>query len=128
MRRLVLSVAGDHFFLTKAVKKCALLPGLACILSPISTICALPGANGRVHWPVMGLLLLVYLPYCLLLLSPAIDDPVLSISILVAHFLSVLAVATGLRLSQPIKAIYILGIALIVLPEFLQYRNLNWLT
>jgi hypothetical protein len=46
----------------------------------------------------------------------------------------VLAVATGLRLSQPMKGVFILGTILIVLSdtiisftEFLQYQDLNWL-
>jgi len=130
------SAAGDYFLSNKGGQELYFVIGIGLYLLAHLGYLGFAWRNGRLHRLVLGLLLLVFLPYYFLLLSPAIADPILSLSVLAYLLVSclVLAVASGLRLPQPIKGIYILGIALIVLSdtvisstEFLQYREFNWL-
>lgn len=132
----VFSAAGDYFLSNKSGQEIYFVIGIGLYLVAHLGYLGFAWRNGRLHWPVLGLLLLIYVSYYLLLLNPAIDDLVLSLSVLAYLLISclVLAVAAGLRLSQPMKGVFILGITLIVLSdtiisftEFLQYRDLNWL-
>lgn len=130
------SAVGDYFLSNKSGQAFYFIIGIGLYLLAHLGYLGYAWRNGRLHWPLFGLLLLIYLPYYFLLLNPAITDPVLSLSVLAYLLISclVLAVASGLTLSQPWKAVYIFGIALIVLSdtvisfnEFLQYKELNWL-
>ncbi len=130
------STAGDYFLSNKSGQALYFVIGIGLYLLAHLGYLGFAWRNGRLHWPVLALLLLVFLPYYALLLYPAIADPVLSFSVLAYLLISclTLAVAAGLRLSQPPKGAYIFGVALIVLSdtiislnEFLQYRQLNWL-
>jgi uncharacterized membrane protein YhhN len=130
------SAAGDYFLSNKGGQELYFVIGIGLYLLAHLGYLGFAWRNGRLHWPVLGLLLLIFLPYFALLLYPAIPDPVLAFSVLAYLLISclALAVAAGLRLPQPVKGFYVLGVALIVLSdtiisftEFLQYRELNWL-
>jgi len=130
------SAAGDYFLSNKSGQAFYFIIGIGLYLLAHLGYLGFAWRNGHPHWPLFGLLLLIYLPYYFLLLNPAIADLVLSLSVLAYLLISclVLAVASGLNLMQPLKAVYILGIALIVLSdtiisftEFLHFRELNWL-
>jgi uncharacterized membrane protein YhhN len=130
------SAAGDYFLSNKSGQELYFVIGIGLYLLAHLGYLGFAWRNGRLHWLVLGALLLIFLPYYFLLLNPAIPDPLLSVSVLAYLLISclALAVAAGLRLAQPVKGSYVLGVALIVLSdtvisfnEFLRYRELNWL-
>ncbi len=132
----VFSAIGDYFLSNKGGQSLYFVIGIGLYLLAHLGYLGFAWRNGRLSGPVFLLLLLIFLPYYMILLYPAIADPVLSFFVLAYLLISclTLAVAAGLRLSRLVKGFYVLGITLIVLSdtvisfnEFLQYRELNWL-
>ena len=133
---LVFSAAGDYFLSNMATQASFFVIGIGLYLLAHLGYLGFAWSNGRLNRMVLGIALLVYLPYGLLLLKPAIADSLLFAAVLAYLLISclVFAVACGLRMAQPGKLLYQAGIGLIVLSdtiisftEFLHYQTLDWL-
>jgi uncharacterized membrane protein YhhN len=133
---LVFSAAGDYFLSNMAAQASFFVIGIGLYLLAHLGYLGFAWRNGRLNRGVFGIALLVYLPYGLLLLKPAIADSLLLAAVLAYLLISclVFAVACGLRLAQPGKLLYQTGIGLIVLSdtiisftEFLHFQSLDWM-
>ncbi len=133
---LVFSAIGDYFLSNKGGSESYFIIGIGLYFVAHLGYLGFAWRNGRLHRLALGILLLGFVPYYLILLNPSISDPVLSGAVLLYLLISclVLAVAFGLRLPPTPKWLYVAGIALIVFSdtaisfnEFLDYRGLNWL-
>ena len=133
---LAFSAAGDDFLSSMAGQASYFVIGIGLYFLAHLGYLGFSWSNGRLNRMVFWLALLVYLPYGLFLLRPAIAEPVLFAAVLVYLLMSclVFAVACGLRMAQPARGLFQAGIALIVLSdsiisfsEFLHYQTLDWL-
>jgi uncharacterized membrane protein YhhN len=133
---LVFSAAGDYFLSNKAGQAIFFVIGIGLYLLAHLGYLGFAWANGRLNRKVFAIALLLYLPYGLFLLRPAIADALLFCAVLAYLLISclVFAVACGLRMAQPGKGLYQLGIGLIVLSdsiisfsEFLHFQSLDGL-
>lgn len=116
---LIFSAAGDYFLSNMAAQAVFFVIGIGFYLLAHLGYLGFAWSNGRLNRAVFGGALLVYLPYGLFLLSPAIADPLLFTAVLAYLLISclVFAVACGLRIAQPGRGLYQLGIGLIVLSD-----------
>jgi uncharacterized membrane protein YhhN len=92
--------------------------------------------NGRPHRLALAVLLVVFVPYFIFSLSPAIGSRVLWVAVLLYLLISCISLAAAVGIKQPalVKGFYVAGIGLVVLSdtfisfnEFLHYRALNGL-
>lgn len=90
--------------------------------------------NGGLHRLALVVLLVVFVPYFGLVLSPVIHGRVLWVAVLLYLLISCagLAAAAGLKQPSLVKGLYVAGIGLVVFSdtiisfnEFLRYRGLN---
>lgn len=132
----VFSLIGDYFLSNKSGNELFFVVGIGMYFIAHLGYLAYALRNGRLHLPVLSVLLLGYLIYYVVSLNPAIADPVLSGAVLLYLLISCLALAAaaGMTLPGAQKWLYGVGIALIVLSdtaisfnEFLQIRTFNWL-
>jgi uncharacterized membrane protein YhhN len=132
----VFSAAGDYFLSNKRGREDYFVIGIGLFLIAHFGYLTTAWLNGRVHRPVLMLLVAGFGGYYAALLYPAIEGRVLAAAVLVYLLVSclVMAVAAGLRWAPDLKVWYVLGIALIVLSdtvisfhEFLGIRTFNWL-
>lgn len=128
------SAAGDYFLSNKSGNEIYFVVGIGLYFVAHIGYLVAAWKNGRVHLPVLGVLLGGFLIYYFALLNPAIPDVVLSVAVLLYLAISclALAVAAGMNASPLLKTTYVIGIALIVLSdtiisfnEFLGYGGLN---
>lgn len=91
-------------------------------------------ANGGLSRRALGALLLVFVPYFGMALSPGIESWVLWTAVLLYLLISCVGLAAAIGLKQPalMKGLYLVGIGLIVfsdavisLSEFVHYRALD---
>jgi uncharacterized membrane protein YhhN len=136
MAAFAFSAAGDYFLSNRRGREEYFVIGIGLFLIAHFGYLTTAWLNGRVHRPVLGLLLMVFGGYYAVQLYPAIEGRVLAAAVLVYLLVSclVMAVAAGLRWAPALKVWYVLGIALIVLSdtvisfhEFLGIRTFNWL-
>ena len=132
----VCSAAGDYFLSNMSAQPAYFVIGIALYLLAHLGYLGYGWCSGRLNRRWLTVLLLVYLPYGLLVLKPAIADPLLLLAVMGYLLVSclVLAVAGGSTLSKPARGLFTLGIGLIVasdtiisFTEFLQFRALDWL-
>ncbi|MFZ1397436.1 MAG: lysoplasmalogenase [Candidatus Promineifilaceae bacterium] len=132
----VFSAVGDYFLSNKSGTEIYFVVGIGLYFVAHLGYLAYAWRNGRIHRPILGVLLVGYLLYYVVSLNPAIGDPVLSGAVLLYLLISclALAVAAGLTLPAEQKWLYVFGIGMIVLSdtaisfnEFLGYRAFNWL-
>lgn len=128
------SMIGDAFLSNKGNSERYFVIGIGAYLLAHVGYLLFALLNGGLNWPVLGVLLTGYLVYYVLALRVAIDSPLLSVSALAYLVVScvALAAAFGLRLAPATRALYVIGIVLIVLSdtfisfnEFLRYRAFN---
>lgn len=133
---LAFSAAGDWFLSHRAGREAWFIAGIALFFVAHLGYLGYALHHGRLHRGALGMLLLVFVPYFILALRPAIPSPVLLAAVLLYLLIScvALAAAVGLRLPTPSRAAYIAGIGLIVFSdtlisfnEFLRYRKFNYL-
>ena len=132
----VFSAAGDYFLSNKRGREDYFVIGIGLFLIAHFGYLTTAWLNGRVHRPVLMLLVAGFGGYYAAWLYPAIEGTVLAAAVLAYLLVSclVMAVAAGLRWAPDLKVWYVLGIALIVvsdtiisLNEFLGIRSFNWL-
>jgi uncharacterized membrane protein YhhN len=132
----VFSAAGDYFLSNKRGREDYFVIGIGLFLIAHFGYLTTAWLNGRVHRPVLMLLVAGFGGYYAAWLYPAIEGRVLAAAVLVYLLVSclVMAVAAGVRWVPSVKVWYVLGIALIVLSdtiisfhEFLGIRTFNWL-
>lgn len=128
------SAAGDYFLSNKRGNGSYFVIGIGLYLLAHVGYLVAAWRNGGVNIPTLAVLLAVLVTYYIVLLNPAIGDPILSIAVLVYLLISclALAVAAGLSWERAVKLFYVIGIALIVLSdlaisfnEFLDFKTFN---
>ena len=133
---LCLSAAGDWFLSHKGEHEPYFIAGIALFFGAHLGYLAFACRQGRLQRGVLGILLLLYLPYYVFWLRPAIPRPGLALAVLLYLLIScvVFSAAWGLRLRPEFKWPYVTGIGLIVLSdtiisvtEFLGWGRWNWL-
>jgi uncharacterized membrane protein YhhN len=128
------SAVGDYFLSNKLDSATYFVWGIAAFFIAHLGYLAYSIKVGQLHWRSLWLLWLGYLIYFILYLYPAIDSPVLSLSVLIYLLIScvVLSAALGMQTGGVNKWGFALGVVLIVvsdtlisLNEFLQCRQFN---
>ena len=130
------SMLGDYYLSNKSHHEMYFVYGIAAYFVAHCGYSGYALSNGRIHRSTLLVLVLIFIPYYIFLLQPAIQVSVLSISVFVYLLISIvaLALAMGLHLQGAEKYYYIFGIFLIVLSdsiisfrEFLDFRLLTFL-
>jgi uncharacterized membrane protein YhhN len=131
---LAFSMLGDYFLSNKRGNEMFFVYGIAAYWGAHLGYSLYAFKNGGLHKRALLLLGLVFVPYYVVFLYPAIADPVLSGSVFFYLGISVVALALAFGMTKPFpqKIFYIIGIALIVVSdtfisfnEFLQFRTFN---
>jgi hypothetical protein len=131
---LVFSAAGDYYLSRKAAHEMFFLIGIGLYLFAHLGYLTAAWRNGHVNLAVLVPVLVVFLAYFFALLRPAITDAFISCAVLTYLLVSclVLAVAAGLEWKTGPKALFVVGIALIMtsdtaisLSEFLRVPRVS---
>jgi len=115
----VFSMIGDAFLSTKGDSENRFVLGIAGFFVAHLGYLSFALLHGTLSGWILALLLAGYLAYYVLKLKPAIDAPLLSAAALLYLLISCLALAAaaGLTLPPAVKALYVAGIALIVISD-----------
>ncbi len=131
-----MSMVGDYFLSSRKWHAHYFEAGIAAFFTAHLGFLRYALAHGRINTGALAVVLLVFVPYFVLGLSPAIENRTLWAAVLLYLLVSCigLAAALGLKQPRPAKWLYFAGIALIVFSdtlisfgEFLHYRRLNFL-
>lgn len=131
---LACSMVGDAFLSTRGDSVPRFVAGIAAYLVAHLGYLTFALRNGRLAWPVLGVLLVGFVPYYVAALKPAIGDPVLGAAVLFYLVISCvsLAAVAGLDTVWAKRWCFVVGISLLVFSdtlisfsEFLGYRALN---
>lgn len=129
------SMLGDWFLSNKSGRELFFVYGIAAYFFAHFGYSLYALKNGGVNRIALIFLLIVFLPYFLLALHPAIPDMILKSAVFFYLLISVLALSLAFGLKQPIasKLPFIVGMTMIVLSdtiisftEFLNFRTLNF--
>ena len=129
-----MSVVGDYFLSSKNGHSHYFEAGIAAFFVAHLGYLRYSLLNGGLHRLTLIILLVGFVPYFGLALSPVIDGRVLWVASLLYLLISCigLAAAVGLKQSSLVKVFYVVGIGLLVFSdtvisfdEFLRYRGLN---
>lgn len=130
----VFSALGDYFLSNKRGNESYFVIGIGLYFLAHVGYLSFAVCNGRISRLALSVLLVGYLPYYLLKLYPAIDDPLLSTAVLLYLLISCVAVAAGFGLNWTgwMKCSFVFGICMILLSdtaisfnEFLKYSDWN---
>jgi uncharacterized membrane protein YhhN len=115
----VFSMIGDAFLSTKGDSENRFVLGIAGFFVAHLGYLSFALLHGTLSGWILALLLAGYLAYYVLKLKPAIDAPLLSTAALLYLLISclTLSAAAGLTLPLAVKALYVAGIALIVISD-----------
>lgn len=131
---LAFSMLGDYFLSNKRGNEMFFVYGIAAYWGAHLGYSWYAFKNGGLHKFALLLLGLIFVPYYVIFLYPAIADPVLSGSVFLYLGISVvaLALAFGIKQNFSPKLFYVIGIVLIVISdtfisfnEFLRFRTFN---
>ena len=130
----VFSAIGDYFLSNKRDNDPYFVIGIAGYFVAHLGYLGFCLLNGKLDRGALAVLCAGYLPYYALALYPAVDQPALSVAVLLYLIVScvVVAAARGLRLSPVAKWLYVFGILMILVSdtiisfhEFLEYNAFN---
>lgn len=130
------SMLGDWFLSNKSGHELFFVYGIAAYFVAHIGYSLYALKNGGVNRLALIFLLIIFLPYFLFVLYPAIPDIILKSAVFFYLLISVLALSLAFGLEQPTtsKVLFIAGMVLIVfsdtiisLTEFLNFRTLNFL-
>lgn len=129
-----MSVVGDYFLSNKNGHPHYFEAGIAAFFVAHLGYLRYALLNGGLHRMTLVILLVGFVPYFGLALSPVIDGRVLWVASLLYLLVSCIGLAAAVGLKQPalVKGFYVVGIGLLVFSdtvisfdEFLRYRGLN---
>jgi uncharacterized membrane protein YhhN len=129
-----MSMVGDYFLSNRSGRAHYFEAGIAAFFVAHLGYLRYALAHGGLHRRALVVLTVVFVPYFGLALSPAIQNGVLWLAVLLYLLISCVALAAALGLTQAprVKGLYVLGIASIVFSdtlisfsEFLGWRALN---
>lgn len=132
----VFSIIGDWFLSNKGDSFLMFAAGIGLYFLAHAGYLVYALKNGTLHQVFTGIVLLVYLVFFILVLWPAIEEPVLLAAVLIYLLISCISVgaAVGIRASANEKWSFIAGIILILFSdtiisfkEFTAYQELNYL-
>lgn len=129
-----MSMVGDYFLSSRNGHSHYFEAGIAAFLVAHLGYLRYSLLNGRLHRLALVILLVLFIPYFGLALSPVINGRVLWVASLLYLLISCIGLAAAVGLKQPalVKGFYVAGIGLLVFSdtvisfdEFLRYRELN---
>ena len=132
---LCLSAAGDWFLSNRGGRESYFIAGIALFFGAHVGFLNYAWRRGHLDRWVLGGLCVLYLPYYIFWLRPAIRSPLLAVAVLLYLLISCLAfaVACGLRLRLAVKWPFVAGIGLILFSdtlisfkEFLRWGYGSW--
>jgi uncharacterized membrane protein YhhN len=130
------SIVGDTFLSTRAGRESFYIAGIAAFFMAHIGYLGFALKNGRLHGPVLVVLMAGYLGWFAVQLGPAIRSVPLKTAALVYLLISctALAAACGLRCRLAVKTAYVAGIGLIVfsdtliaLSDFMKVKGVSFL-
>ena len=133
---LAMSMVGDYFLSSRKGHVHFFEAGIAAFFAAHLGFLLYALAHGRISTSALTVMLLVFVPYFVLGLAPAIESGTLWAAVLMYMVVSCFGLAAAFGLKQPlsVKCLYVAGIGLIVFSdtlisfgEFLHYRRLNFL-
>ncbi len=132
----IFSIAGDWFMSNKLGDTMMFSKGIALFFLAHLGYLGFALVNGKIKWRFTLIILIAYLLFFFLLLSPSIDDKILQYAALIYLLISCFTFGSsmGIKGDKVFKWAYIFGIFLIVfsdtiiaLTEFLGYAELDFI-
>lgn len=129
-----MSMVGDYFLSSRRGQAHFFEAGIAAFFVAHLGYLRYSLLNGSLHRLALAVLMVVFVPYFVLALSPAIQGGVLWVAVLLYLLISCIGLAAAVGLKQPsvVRGFYVAGIGLVVFSdtiisfnEFLHYRALN---